>query len=46
MTGYTVPAGYWTDADDYDSDSWCYAQMTGATSLPYWVWVARQRGEG
>jgi hypothetical protein len=43
MTGYTVPAGYWTDADDYDSDDWCYAQMTGTTTAPYWVWVARQR---
>jgi len=38
-----VPTGYWTDADDYDSDAWCYAAMHDGNTGPYWVWVARQR---
>jgi hypothetical protein len=43
MTGYTVPAGFWTDADDYPADDWCHAHLTGATTLTYWEWVAVMR---
>jgi hypothetical protein len=38
-----VPSGYWEDAEDHDSDTWCYAVMTGTTRLGYWEWVAQQR---
>jgi hypothetical protein len=43
VTGYRVPGGYWDDAEDYPADDWCYDQMTGATTLTYWEWVAGQR---
>lgn len=43
--GITVPVGYWADADDFDSDDWCFATMEGTTTLPYWEWVAHQRDQ-
>jgi hypothetical protein len=43
MKKTTVPQGYWEDADDYDSEDWCYAVMTGSTRLGYWQWVEQQR---
>lgn len=39
----TVPVGYWADAEDFDSDEWCFAVMDGSTRLGYWEWVAHQR---
>lgn len=40
---FTVPRGYWTDAEDFSSDDWCWEVMQGATTLGYWPWVAAQR---